>query len=88
MLLNVRLTPEDEKLVRNLRRAKVNVSALVRRAIREEAARARPVRRKRSESVKEALRLFPPPPGFQPVHPDLADRKAVTDFVRSRLTRK
>ncbi|MGV3619817.1 MAG: hypothetical protein ACO1OB_03310 [Archangium sp.] len=88
MLLNVRLTEDEEKIVRNLRRAKVNVSALVRRAIRQEGARAEPKNRKRSESLNEALQKFPTPGGFRPAHPDLSDRKALADFMRKKATKK
>ena len=41
VLINVRLGKEEEKIVQGLRRAKVNVSALLRKAIRDAAGATR-----------------------------------------------
>ena len=87
MLLNVRLTSEEERAVRGLRRAKVNVSELVRRALREAAAGEKAQKVKRSVLVEEIIAASPGPAG-KTKRPPLDDRHAVAAFIRIRLTRR
>ncbi len=86
MLLNVRLSGEDERVVRGLRRAKVNVSELVRRALREAAAREHRVQPSRSVLVKEIIDAIPGPVG-KTKRPPLDDRRAVAAFIARKLNR-
>ena len=87
MLLNVRLTSEEERAVRGLRRAKVNVSELVRRALREAASEHKAPGTKRSVLVKQIIASVPGP-ARKTKRPPLDDRHAVAAFIRSRLTRR
>lgn len=87
MLLNVRLTSEEERAVRGLRRAKVNVSELVRRALREAAASEKKPKVKRSVLVQEIIAAIPGP-SRKTKRPRLDDRHAVAAFIRTRLSRR
>jgi hypothetical protein len=87
MLLNVRLTREDEQVVKGLRRAKVNVSELVRRALRQAAASAPVAGVKRSAVLKQIIDAFPGP-DLPSARPALDDRRAVADFIAQRLAPK
>jgi hypothetical protein len=84
MLLNVRLTSEEERAVRGLRRAKVNVSELVRRALREAAAKEKSVKLKRSLLVQEVIAAIPGP-ATKAKRPALDDRRALSDFIKAKL---
>lgn len=86
MVLNVRLGPEEDRLVKGLRRARVNVSALVRRAIRE-AARTTPTHSPRA-IVEEIILALPVPDGVRPHRPPLDDRKALKAYLRKRIRRR
>lgn len=87
VLLNVRLGPEEERVVKGLRRAKVNVSALVRKAIRDAAPRGR-----RSlalgDAIEQLIEEFPRPRGAPPRRPPLDDRRAMSEYIRQRIARK
>jgi hypothetical protein len=87
MLLNVRLTSEEERAVRGLRRAKVNVSELVRRALRDAAAGQKTLKTKRSVLVEEIINEVPVPTR-KSRRPKLDDRRAVAAFIRTRLSRR
>jgi hypothetical protein len=87
MLLNVRLREEEASAVRGLRRAKVNVSELVRRALRDAAAGQRRVKAPRSTLVAEVLAAHPGPRD-KAKRPPLDDRRAVSDFITRKLARK
>lgn len=87
MLLNVRLTKEEERAVRGLRRAKVNVSELVRRALREAAVGEKTPKVKRSVLVEEIIAATPGPAG-KTKRPRVDDRHAVAAFIRTRLSRR
>ena len=87
MLLNVRLTKEEERAVRGLRRARVNVSELVRRALREAAGGEKRGAVKRSLLVEEIIAATPGP-ASRGKRPKLDDRVAVAAFIRTRLSRK
>ena len=86
MLLNVRLGPEEERLVKGLRRAKINVSALVRKAIREAAGELKP--RSRVEVLKEILSRIPAPEQASRGRPPLDDRLALKAYLRERIKRR
>jgi hypothetical protein len=87
MLLNVRLTPVEERAVRGLRRAKVNVSELVRRALREAALKSAAPSRSRASVVREVVAALPgPAPTAR--RPPLDDRRALASFIRSGLSKK
>lgn len=87
MLLNVRLTEVEARAVRGLRRAKVNVSELVRRALREAATKEKGVKVKRSAVLREIIEAFPGPTGATR-RPALDDRRALSRFIQKRLTRQ
>ncbi len=84
MLLNVRLGPEEERAVRGLRRAKVNVSALVRAALRSAAGGSAGARRSPGAIVREVLDELPAP-ARPSRRPRLDDREAVAAFLREKL---
>lgn len=87
VLLNVRLGPEEEKVVKGLRRAKVNVSALVRKAIRDAAPRAS---RKRplGEAFAELIAQYPDEGAPRPSRPSLDDRHAMSAYIRKQIARR
>jgi len=86
-LINVRLSPEDDRKAKALRSEGVRISSLVREALRQEYERrveARAKRKRPSSVVKEILRAFPS--GGTPARAfDWHDRRAVRAHVRSRL---
>lgn len=84
-MLNVRLGAEEEKIVRGLRRARVNVSELVRRAIRENAPRA-----KGDDPVADILDIIRAHPDDGPGErrPALDDRRAMSSAIRRHLRKK
>ena len=86
-MLNVRLTSEEERAVRGLRRAKVNVSELVRRALREAASKEKKVKLKRSAVVQEIIDSIPTAK-TKTKRPALDDRRAIAAFIQARLARK
>lgn len=88
MLLNVRLTEVEARAVRGLRRAKVNVSELVRRALREAAAKEKDVKVKHSVVLGEIIEAFPGPSGATTRRPPLDDRRALSKFIQKKLTRQ
>lgn len=87
MVLNVRLSTEEERVVRGLRRAKVNVSDLVRRALREAGKTATKKSPAPSVAVKELIAAYPGP-AVRKGQPALDDRHAVKAFITRKLTRK
>src|SRR3954470_8217696 len=85
--LSVRLTAEEEQIVRGLKRRRVNVSALVRRSLHE-AAKAPKVERSAVDILDDILRKYPTPTGTKkPSRPPLDDRRAIQAFIRRRLKR-
>ena len=86
-LLNVRLTPEDERLAKRLRARGLSISDIVRRALREAAADEASIRVDPTELAAEMLRLYPTPPGGPNARPDTLDRHAVREHVRAKLRR-
>jgi hypothetical protein len=89
MLLNVRLGAEEVKAVRGLRRAKVNVSALVRKALRDAAQEQGKGDPKSPVAVwREILRELPTPEGAAFTRPPLTDRRALQSYLRQKLRRR
>lgn len=87
MVLNVRLTPEEVRAVRGLRRAKVNVSELVRSALRQAASRSKGAPRSPSAVVRELIAAFPGPPS-RAGQPALDDARGLTTFITRKLVRR
>jgi len=87
MLLSVRLTRDDERVVRGLRRANVNVSELVRRALRQAAAAMPRSGVKRSVALKQIIDAFPGPEAAHQ-RPALDDRRAIAASIAKKLARK
>jgi len=86
-LLNVRLSPEDERLAKRLRARGLSISDIVRRALREAAADEDKIRVDPSELEAEMLRLYPTPSSGPNPRPDTLDRHAVRDDIRAKLRR-
>lgn len=82
-LLNVRLTPEDEKLVDALKARGVSISDVVRRALREEGARVVDAERDPVAILEEIIRANPGPPPTPRV--DTTDRRAVQEHIGTLL---
>ena len=89
-LLNVRLEVEDQRRVADLRRAGVQLSKLVRAAIRTEHARrieGRAAKPAPSLVVKEILASLPDPPSAAS-RGKRADRRAVRRRIVAKLKRE
>jgi hypothetical protein len=86
-LLNVRIAPDDERLVKQLREQGVSISDVVRKAIRDEAQRrAGGTRGHRADLLGEMLTRFPTPSGAAPSpRIDSTDRLAVRRAIRRKL---
>jgi hypothetical protein len=87
-LLNVRLSPDDARRAAELREEGIQISDVVREAIRAEYLRRRtrkPGRRRPSLIVKEILEALPDPEGAAPRTVDATDRHAVRRHIASRL---
>jgi hypothetical protein len=86
-LLNVRLGPQDEMMAAELRAGGVEMSELVRDAIRTEYGRRR--RRLRARDIDallaEIYTRHPDPPGPRRQRPDTLDRHAIREAIRGRL---
>ena len=87
-LLNVRLGPDDAVLVKRLRRRGVEISKVVREAIR---AAAGPNRKLSARDVDRALdeiyARHPDPSGSAPLPVAARDRRALRAHVQERLRR-
>lgn len=84
-LLNVRLTPEDERLAKRLRARGLSISEIVRRALREAEATASGDPIEPAELEAEMLRLYPTPANGPAERPNTLDRRAVRDHIRTKL---
>src|SRR5580704_153014 len=87
-LLNVRLSPDDARRAAELREEGVQISDVVREAIRAEYLRRRPGRpgnRRPSLIVKEILAALPDPAETPPRVVDPADRHAVRRHIAAKL---
>ena len=87
-LLNVRLGPDDERVVRQLRTRGVSISDVVRRALRAEGDKAPVGRPGLSRLFDEMLSRYPTPPGAVGRRPKTTDRRAVSTYIRNRLRRR
>ena len=88
MKLSVRLGDKEQKALRGLRRRRVNVSALVRRALLTANDESSAGPRSDREIIQEIIRRYPSPPRDElPPRPPLDSRKAVSEFIRKRLRR-
>jgi hypothetical protein len=88
-LLNVRLGPEDARIAAELRKHGVELSSIVREAIRAAyATRARTGgRRRASDIMADIYAQIPDPPGLAPARYDLRNRKSVRRAIVRRLRR-
>lgn len=89
-LLNVRLDDEDARKVARLRQAGVQLSRVVREAIRTAYDRQigeRSRRRDPAEIMAEIYAAYPDPPGLPPRRLDLRDRRAVRRAVVAGMSR-
>jgi Arc/MetJ-type ribon-helix-helix transcriptional regulator len=84
-LLNVRLTPEDQRLAKRLRARGLSISDIVRRALREAAAEVADTRIHPVELEAEMFRLYPTPTVGPATRPDTLDRRAVREHIRKKL---
>ena len=84
-LLNIRLSPEDDRLAKSLRARGLSLSDIVRRALREAAARTEGTRIEPGELEAEMLRLYPTPASGPAARPDTLDRDAVREHIRTKL---
>ena len=90
-LLNVRLGEDDARKVARLRQAGVQISRIVREAIRAEHDRRigrRGMSRRPAEIMAEIYAAYPDPPGLPARQVDLRDRRAVRRAVLARMRRK
>jgi hypothetical protein len=87
-LLNVRLSPEDARRAAELREYGIQISDVVREAIRAEYLRRRPGEpghRRPSLIVKEILEALPDPEDAPARGVDAADRHAVRRHIADKL---
>ena len=89
-LLNVRLDAAHVRMVADLRRGGIEISSLVREAIRAAHGRrsaGHAEGRRPSELMAEIYRECPDPPGVPRPTYDLRDRRSVQRAIRRRLRR-
>ena len=89
-LLNVRLGPEDARMAATLRQHGVQVSRVVRQAIRAEYARrlaGRAQGRRASDIVVDIYAAHPDPADLPPREYDVHDRQGARRAIRKRLGR-
>lgn len=90
MALNVRLDAQDARRTKALREAGVNISTLVRTAIRDaynEHLGAVASRGKRSAIVNAILEALPDPEDLNPQRIEAADRRGLRRRARAKLRR-
>jgi hypothetical protein len=87
MLLNVRIGKEEEEIVKGLRRAKVNISALLRRAIRDAAPKASK-EKSPLERLKAVLDRYPPSKNEKASGVDFTSRKSMSAAILKHLKSK
>jgi len=88
--VNVRLSEEDAKIAAQLRRDGVEISNLVRRALRTEYARRKKEkidRRPASEIIVEILARHPTPPDEPKRDYDVHDRRQAREAILRKLKR-
>lgn len=87
-LVNVRLSPDDARRAAALRKAGIQISDVVREAIRAEYLRscaAKPDKRRPSIIVKEILEALPDPADMPDREVDPSDRHAVRRHIAAKL---
>ena len=87
-LVNVRLSPDDARRAAALRKAGIQISDVVREAIRAEYLRSRaakPDKRRPSLIVKEILEALPDPADMPDRAVDPSDRHAVRRHIAAKL---
>ena len=87
-LINVRLDAEDARKAASLRKEGVEISSLVRDAIRaEDDRRRKPKRngRKASEIIQEIIARHPTPPGTPPRNYNVHDRHEARAAILRKL---
>ncbi len=84
-LLNVRLTPEDERAVAQLRARGVSISEIMRRALRAEVSRNEHIQVDAESLVAELQARFPTPSKPSARRVDATDREAVREHIKKRL---
>ena len=89
-LLNVRLNADDARLASQLREAGVEISRVVREAIRAEHGRRAGRRRqpRASELMAAIYTAHPDPPGLRPRRYDVRDRRAARRAIVGKLRRR
>ncbi len=88
-LLNVRLTKIDEEAVRILKRSRVEISSVVRAALRLEAQKHRPRTAKlTADLLDELFERYPEPRQAPERRFDVHDREAFARAFREHLRRK
>jgi hypothetical protein len=90
-LLNVRLSPEDARRAAELREDGVQISDVVREAIRAEHLRRRSGKSGKGRPsllVKEILAALPDPEGMPRLAVDTTDRHAVRRHIATKLGRR
>jgi hypothetical protein len=89
-LLNVRLGPEDARMADELRKGGIQISGVVRDAIRTAHARHATAATPRSRPREVMARIYrecPDPPGPRAAR-DLRDRRGIRRSIRRRLRRR
>lgn len=84
-LLNVRLTPEDQRVITRLKARGISISEVMRRALRAEDARAASEGVDAEAVIAELREAFPTPPGRALPRVDARDRRAVREHIKDRL---
>ncbi len=90
-LLNVRLGPEDSRIAAELRKQGVQLSRVVREALRaaytvRSAGRSR--RRRASDIMADIYAHFPDPPGLARRRFDLRDRQSARRAIAAQAKRR
>jgi post-segregation antitoxin (ccd killing protein) len=87
-LLNVRLQDQDVEVVKHLRSLGVEISEVVRKAIRTEAARlARRHSKLHGEALIKSIIARHPDENEKPYDLDITDRRQRQAYIREQLTR-
>jgi len=89
-LLNVRLGPEESRMVAELRREGVQISGIVREALRSAYSARRKTGgkpRRPSAIMREIYAECPDPPGSSGPRVDLRDRRSVRRAILEALNR-
>src|SRR5258707_9662519 len=90
-LLNVRLNEEDARIAAQLRRAGVEISSLVREAIRSEYERRRKHKRDgrtASQIIEEIFAKYPDPPDVPVRDYDVHDAKQARAAIVAKLMKR